>query len=320
MVVLDKQDNFTLINIAALSQKDWNTFNSLDSIKKAYQLDSAYSERMFKQLTGKNANIALLPIQVVKDLDTGEVLVASRPTNESLFKLNSKQVLVGLNKSIVKDVIDDLLPQPAFNVGAVINPEARNNLNLLGYTNTQIDSLPAEEREKILKEAIFAEDYYLDNPELEAPVEAAPEEEQTAPEDLKVNGEYIQKGTNLIAKSTIFTTRKQTIFAQQDDIVIVKSIDKENKKVTLMPLGKRKKKTVSFEELSKMFILKQAVMDMTETPLEEMSKEDKDKVSESIDLAATFLNDPTKIAEIEATASTKSVKDLDDELLDDTDC
>jgi hypothetical protein len=320
MVVLDKQDNFTLINIAALSQKDWNTFNSLDSIKKAYQLDGAYSERMFKQLTGKNANIALLPIQVVKDLDTGEVLVASRPTNESLFKLNSKQVLVGLNKSIVKDVIDDLLPQPAFNVGAVINPEARNNLNLLGYTNTQINSLPVEEREKILKEAIFAEDYYLDNPELEAPVETAPEEEQIAPEDLKVNGEYIQKGTNLIAKSTIFTTRKQTIFAQQDDIVIVKDIDKENKKVTLIPLGKRKKKTVSFEELSKMFILKQAVMDMTETPLEEMSKEDKDKVSESIDLAAAFLNDPTKIAEVEATASTKSVEDLDDELLDDTDC
>jgi hypothetical protein len=149
------------------------------------------------------------------------------------------------------------------------------------------------------------------------------EEQQIAPEDLKINGEYVQKGTNLIAKNTIFTSEKKqqkNIFAQQDATVLVKEIDKVNKTVTLMALGKKKKMTVSFDQMSKMFILKQAVMDMTEIPSEELSKDDKAKVSESIDLAAAFLNDPARIAEVEATASTKSVEALDDELLDDIDC
>jgi hypothetical protein len=44
--------------------------------------------------------------------------------------------------------------------GTKVNPEARAQLNLMGYTNTQIDAFTKEERNKILTEGISADDYY----------------------------------------------------------------------------------------------------------------------------------------------------------------
>lgn len=463
MVVLDAKGKYTLINLASMNQIQWDKFNTPESEKKNYQLDAAYSERMFNNLIGQGANIALLPVQIVKDLDTGEVLIATRPTNQALFKLNNKQLLIGLSKDSVKKEVDEYLPQKAFNVGATINPETRQFLNILGYKNSQIDAMSKEEREYILTEGIEPQDFYIDTQDLHddlnrmnseidqiiqerldkyalgvfdlfnnitrnieittdraymgIPVDPTAlasaidyyyevyneitrlknpntkterieksltinyllqvqeelkntldylieyenslksgksvptfeyasevsdtdvtegtaeegartdsteaQEKPLTPEELKINGEYVQKGTNLIAKKTIFTGKKQqqkNIFANENDTVIVREIDKVNKTVTLSVLGKKKKMTVSFDELSKMFILKQAVMDMNEVPSEEMTQDDKAKVAESIDLAAAFLNDPTRIADVESAASTKSVEDLDDELLNDIEC
>ena len=53
-------------------------------------------------------------------------------------------------------------PQQGVPISTDVNPEARQQLNTMGYTNTQIDNLSVKERAKILTEGIPSEEYYKD--------------------------------------------------------------------------------------------------------------------------------------------------------------
>jgi len=143
------------------------------------------------------------------------------------------------------------------------------------------------------------------------------------PQDIKIVPESLVPGAQLVAKNTIFTqtNKKDDVFAETDDTVVVRSIDVAKKTVTVSPLNSTSEKVMSFNDISKSFIMKDNVMTATETEDVPLTQEDKTKIVVSTDLVDTFVqNKAGKIDEIEEKASAKSLEELDEELMDDLEC
>ena len=110
------------------------------------------------------------------------------------------------------------------------------------------------------------------------------------------------------------------MFAEANDTVVIDSVNIENKTVTVSSLGALTKMTIGFNELNNLFTLKEVVMDATQQPEQNITTEDKIKINESTDLADAFVKDSTQLDKVEGTASSKSLEDLDKELLEDIEC
>jgi hypothetical protein len=144
------------------------------------------------------------------------------------------------------------------------------------------------------------------------------------PSEIKIAAESLNIDSQFVAKNIIFTetgNSKSKVFAQADDTVIVSSINKANKTITVTALGSDLKLTVGFNQLNNLFALKDLVMDTTQSAEQAISKEDQTKIIESTDLADTFVkNSNNELDKVEGIASNKSLTDLDEELLNDIDC
>lgn len=136
--------------------------------------------------------------------------------------------------------------------------------------------------------------------------------------DVKIDPIGLAEGTQLIAKEIIFDDAK--MFAMTNETIVVKSVDKTNKTITVTPMGTTDQMTVSFGKLNEMFILKDTVMDTTEQVTTPVTKEEQDMVNQSSDLADTILNSPDQLTELEKAVSNKTVDKLDAELLEDLKC
>ena len=136
--------------------------------------------------------------------------------------------------------------------------------------------------------------------------------------DVKIDPIGLTEGTQLIAKEITFDDAK--MFAMTNDTLVVKSVDKTKKTITVTPMGSTEEMTVGFDKLNEMFILKDTVMDTTEQVKEPVTKEEQDMVTQSSDLADTILNSPDQLTELEKTVSNKTIKELDAELLEDLKC
>jgi hypothetical protein len=143
------------------------------------------------------------------------------------------------------------------------------------------------------------------------------------PEEVKIIGESLVPEQQFIAKNTIFTepgNKKSKIFAQQNDTVVIDSINRANKTVTVSALGSSTKLTLGFNELDKLFMLKDIVMGTTKEKDQTITPEDKVKIIESTDLADTFIGSSTKLDKVEGEVSTKTPDESDNELLKDLEC
>ncbi len=153
-------------------------------------------------------------------------------------------------------------------------------------------------------------------------------EELANPQTVKIVPETLTVGTKLIAKNIIFTedgNNKSEVFANANDTLVMQSINLVDKTVTVavqgmdLILGTANEIVFSFKDLNKIFTLNNVVMSAIETK-ESLSTEDKQKIETSIDLTDSFIKDTAQLDKIENAVSTKALKDLDDELLDDIEC
>ena len=143
-------------------------------------------------------------------------------------------------------------------------------------------------------------------------------EQLNTPQEMKLVPESLAAGTELVAKNTIFTSN---INVQVDETVVVKSVNTSNKTIVVTPLNSSSSITLSFSELNKSFTLKDAIMNATETGEQKVTPEDQTKINKSTDLVDTFVQNKTgRIDQIEETASAKSIKELDEELMEDLEC
>jgi hypothetical protein len=135
---------------------------------------------------------------------------------------------------------------------------------------------------------------------------------------VKIDPIGLIEGAQVIAKEIIFDNAK--MFALTSDTLVVKSVDKTNKTVTLTLMGTTNEMTVGFDKLNEMFILKDTVMDASEPVTEPVTKEEKEMVTQSSDLADAILNNSTELEKLEKSVSNKTVSELDTDLLEDLKC
>ena len=148
----------------------------------------------------------------------------------------------------------------------------------------------------------------------------ASEEIQARREELKqgapseVTPVNIEKGSEYVAKDSIFETRNpNNIFAESGDVVRVIS-STENKVV--VKNSNNKQKTLSFEEFNKMLILKENVMQPSTDTSETLTPEESSIVDESNSAAMDLLDSPTRMAELQKEAEDSKIEDLEKDFLD----
>jgi hypothetical protein len=125
------------------------------------------------------------------------------------------------------------------------------------------------------------------------------------------------KGTQLVAKSLIFTDKNQTeVFADEDDTVVISSTNKKENTVTVKPLGKKTSMKFTRDELNNLFTEKEAVMEAKDKPTTKPDKESKANVVDTIDAVDTFLEDKDDaLSDVEKQADSKSLDTLKENLL-----
>ena len=135
---------------------------------------------------------------------------------------------------------------------------------------------------------------------------------------VKIDPIGLTEGAQLIAKEIIFDGAN--MFAMTSDTLVVKSVDKTNKTVTVTLMGTTDEMTVGFDKLNEMFILKDTVMNASEPVTEPVTNEEKEMVTQSSDLADAILNNSTELEKLEKSISNKTVSELDTDLLEDLKC
>jgi len=355
LLVADTSGNLTIVDVVPDSKSNWDVFKKKDNPKSKLEqtkLLMATKANLLKNMIGVDAKVSVLPIEMSVTTTDNKILTAGKPSSATLL---ATDFLINLNTVDVQDQANEIVPvvekqvevedvnvvpanaessddvqSPAVEAGEqerkvqVIDDAVRYRINDfkddLKKVNSkqELQDLLAELNIKNTEEKVALEDL-----QEMAVLARAKAEELNTPTEVKIVPESLAVDNQLVAKNTIFTqpgNKKSGVFAEANDTVVIDSINKTNNTVTISSLGALTKMTLGFNELNNLFTLKDVVMDATQQPEETITAEDKAKINESTDLADTFVNSKTALAEVEGTASSKSLEELDEELLEDIEC
>ena len=349
LLVADANSNLTIVAVTPDAKSNWDTFKKKDNpkskMKDAERLQTA-NANLLKSMIGEDAKIAVLPIEMSVTTTDNKILSANKPSTTSLL---ATDFLIGLSKADAQAEIDKLIPveKPAVVSEANVVPA-----NAESSDDVQSPAVEASQKERevtVIDDAVRyrVSDFKADLAKvttkeqlkaLQAELSIKNAEQLISFEDLKEMSELFKEkaaqlntpqnmklvfeslvpGTELVAKNTIFTTG---LNVQVDETIVVKSVNASNKTVVVTPLNSTSSVTLDFNTLNRSFTLKEAVMNATETEDQKVSPEDQTKINKSTDLVDTFVQNKTgRIDQIEETASAKTVKELDEELMEDLEC
>jgi hypothetical protein len=355
LLVADTNGNLTIVDVVSDSKSNWDVFKKKDNpISKQEQtkLLMATKANLLKNMIGVDAKVAVLPIEMSVTTTDNKILTAGKPSSATLL---ATDYLINLNTVDVQDQANEIVPivekqieaedvtvvpedaessddvqSPAVEAGEqerkveVIDDAVRYRVNDFKADLKKVNSkqelqdLLAELNIKNTEEKVALEDL-----QEMAVLAKAKAEELNTPSEVKIIPESLTVNNQLVAKNIIFTqpgNQKSGVFAEADSTVVIESINNTNKTVTISSLGASTKMTIGFNELNNLFTLKDVVMDATQQPEQTITAEDKTKINESTDLADAFVKDFTQLDKVEETASSKSLEELDEELLDDIEC
>jgi len=357
LLVADTKGNITIVDLKSGEKNKWDGFkdpNNKFSKEEDYQLQQTAYANLLNRMLGINAAIAILPIQMVREAETGRIMSAGKPTAKNLLTSDS---LISLNKAPVAERINSIIPLRETKEEVIITPSqvvpednessedeetivpedttgkegfindadrvtVKDIQNQLDKANTidDVKQIIADLNSSVSQGFVTADDVVPITEAIKTKVS-----QLATPQEVILKAENLEKGTELIAKNNI-NGKDSRIFANtsdavmQNDIIVVDSIDTKYKVVTASVLGKSITLRIPFNELNDNFSLKEVIMGTTEQPVETLTPEDKSLINETTDLTSSFIEDTNRIDEIEKSASTKSITELDDDLLDDIDC
>lgn len=349
LLVADTKKNLTIVKVDLRTKEQWNAFNKKENDQL---LPQTLNANLLQRMTGVSPKIALMPIEIIAD-KSGKITSAAKPSRENLL---DTEFLITLDKGLAKDAAEAIVPavkqapETQSTVQMPVNAESSNDQQSpavesegdevtpeMAYVpeNERITAADIEEKlksvttepqllklkiqvnldiaqGKILPEDIDKITEMLDNKDITLSEELEP----------KISPDNIVKGTQLVAKSLIFTDKNQTeVFADQDDTVVISSTNKKENTVTVKPLGKKTSMKFTRDELNNLFTEKEAVMEAKDKPTTKPDKESKANVVDTIDAVDTFLEDTDgALSDVEKQADSKSLDKLDTDLLDDLDC
>jgi hypothetical protein len=348
LLVADTKKNLTIVKVDLRTKEQWNAF---DKKNNDQLLPQTLNANLLQRMTGVVPKVALMPIEIITD-KSGKITSAAKPSRENLL---DTEFLITLDKNLVKDQAEGIVP--AVKPVPEVQPTVQMPVNAQSSDDQQSPAVESEGDEvdpemayKPANERITANDIaeklksVTTEPQLlklKIQVNLDIAEGKILPEDIdkitemldnkditlseeidpKISPDNMVKGTQLVAKSLIFTDKNQTeIFAEEDDTVVITSTNKKEGTVTVQPLGKKTRLKLTRDELNNLFSEKEAVMEAKEKPTTKPDKESKANVAETLDAVDTFVADQDALSEIEKQAEKKSLKNLDKDLLDDTDC
>lgn len=186
LLVITPEGNFKIYDMKTASQ--WSRFgeqgDNQDGYfkKEGYALQLAIYKNLLENLTGVPVeSLELLGFQTTNDLK-GNISDIKVVDDKAKTTINYNTYKVTPEKTL-KEVVSEYVPsdlEKGIDLGAEVNPEAKAQLNAMGYSNTQIKELSREERAKILTGGIAPEDYY--KTETTTPAQAeTPDVKETVP-------------------------------------------------------------------------------------------------------------------------------------------
>ena len=349
LLVADTKKNLTIVKIDLRTKEQWKAF---DKKNNDQLLPQTLNANLLQRMVGVSPKIALMPIEIVAD-KSGKITSATTPTRENLL---NTEFLITLDKNLVKDQAESIVP--AVKQASEIQETVEMPSNVESSTDQESPTISAEGQpvDPGMAYAPVAERVTLQNIEdklnsittepqllkLKIQVNLDIAQGKIVPEDIdritelldnkdltlaeetepKISPDNMVKGTQLVAKSLIFTDKNQTeIFAQEDDTVVITSTNKKEGTVTVKALGGKTTLKLKRDELNNLFSEKEAVMEAKEKPTTKIDKESKANVVDTLDSVDLFVADQENaLPAIEKAAEKKSLTDLDKDLLNDLDC
>ena len=354
LLVADRKGNIYIVDIKTGEQSKWDNFNKAESKYsklEEYTLQQTAYANLLNRMIGVNPKVAILPIQVIKDSETGKIESGQKPTNKNLLSEGSK-FLIMLDKSLVQDKINSVIPL----LKTVLKDETISDI----FEDDDIETTDDDQTSPI-KDAIDEED---------VPTETISEKEKGTVKDLldeiyksgsqnikvikgkitllNMHGELssesldklndairkreteleeepeeaitldmLKEGTELIAKNDVYIDKKTPYVKQGESIKII-SVNNDGTVNFVKLIGKRptKQKDYSMKELNANFELSNPVSKPDIQKDSTMTDLDKDYVKQGGDIVSNFLNSKDDLNRVEKDIETKSIKNLDDEFFD----
>lgn len=346
LLAVDRLGNVFIIDVKTGRGDKWSGFfkqNNKYSKKDNYTLQQTAYANLLYNMTGLKAKVSLLPIQVDYNDNTSIISEGGRPKAKDILEPGKFRIPLEITEDI-QAKIDSIIPRKAEEVptaparessdeeespavvnqnaepvnesGVEIDPELLKAIKIVGQE--QLDMIKTTLATKISQGVFSAEDVI----ELQKAIDERQRElSEGAVSKLSINN--LAVGTQLVANATIFTGKNNTTeFATQGNVVRVTKINQASQTITLKTIGaKPKQKTISFEELDKLFKLKQTVMNLETSegqPDIKLTPTEQSHIVESSDNVRNLLVSDARKEELRKEADAKSVSELDNMLFEDT--
>ena len=346
LLAVDRSGKVYIIDVKTGQFSKWKYFDNNAkgySKKDAYTLQqTAYANLLFNQI-GKQASVSLLPIELEYDNESAQITKGGRPSAPGILAPGMYRIPLPISDDI-QSKIDSVIPRKGAVAPAEVPVEVTGESeDIVTLEDENVETPPGEpiidlDIETLKEPILQATQEVLDafKADMAAAIAAnnISSESVMAVQELidirqrelndsntvvKLTPNNIQKDTQLVARGTIFTGKNDSdTFVTEGDAARVMSVNTAKNTVTLQSANKRQK-TISFEELNKLFILKQQVMNFetVETPTAPLTKNEKNFINESLDLVNELLKDAPKKENLKKEAASQTIDEVDTELFED---
>ena len=110
LLMVDSSGQITIVDVKSGLVNKWDGFsnaNNANSKLENYQLQQTAYANLLQRMLGVEAKIALLPIQMDREDETGKILKAGKPTKKNLL---TSDIFIDLDKGPVQERINSIIP------------------------------------------------------------------------------------------------------------------------------------------------------------------------------------------------------------------
>lgn len=318
LLLIDKEGKLQIIDFKTGDQKKWNGFVEQTKAGKNktedYTLQQYTYARLLKKMTGLDAEINIMPLEITINQKEYKIASVKKPTNTELVGLNKFYFPLDPSFNDIKTKLDNkinitepIITEPGIKIATEVklSDEDKTKLGRLGYKSEFYRQLSKDDLTKILQDSI--------------PIEVFTKEQTTIEEKqaTKVSQLDLKKGDTVIVEKTIPGRKNDPDFASAGAVITV--IETTEKGVKFTYMGRQK--TLSLTEMDKFVttvpIQKAKDAEVADEKLDEL---DKELIADSIKVVKEFINSDTLIENAQGKANEKSLEDIYKDLLNDLDC
>lgn len=352
IIIVDRDGNVKIVDVKTGEASKWNNFQAKDKFGYQKQIDyvlqqTAYANLLFN-MTGLDASIGVLPIQITKDAETGKITSAESPKVAS--GLLPGKYEIPLDKSLYQKEMDTLIPRKGV---AAESKESAEAANLESIQRQDADDAPSpaveaqealEEKpvgvgkgdpdmtkqfamrikvakskqaldvvkaslNKALKKLSAAEVMQLSDL-IEEKIESLSEG------TLKLNKENLKENDKLIVKTPIFI--KEAKWAIYGNTLVITGVTDQG--VTVRKARGKKEESLTFAQVNALTILKDSLTDMKATTEKPLTKKEQEIIAKSKANLDEFAKDFGRLETIETEADAMSVEDIEERLFNQNIC